>query len=155
MNIDVGQFIAVGQQLFEADGTDATEVMAQIPVDRMKTLLDPSAYDMAEMLTVLASRDPVRIRQLFQIEVTVRASAGDHETSWDARFVTTSSEVDPRTRTAGFISVVDKPYEKIIIGERPPLVRGVFCEVELRGRPLPETNRHSAAGDPRRHRLPW
>lgn len=136
VNIDVGQFIAVGQNLFDADGTAATEVMAQIPVDRTKTLLDPSEYDMAELLTVLASRDPVRIRELFRIDVTVRASAGDYETSWDARFVTTSAEVDPRTRTVGFISVVDKPYEQIIPGERPPLVRGVFCEVELRGRPL-------------------
>ena len=30
---------------------------------------------------------------------------------------------------------VDKPYEKVIPGTRPPLVKGMFCEVELRGRP--------------------
>jgi hypothetical protein len=32
--------------------------------------------------------------------------------------------------------VVDKPYAKIRIGERPPLIRNMFCEVEIIGKPL-------------------
>ena len=136
VSIDTGQFISLGQRLFVADGTAATEIVAQIPVDKTRTLINPGEVDMAELLSILASRDPNRIRDLFQLEVIVRASAGDLETSWDARFVTTSGEVDPRTRTVGFITVVDDPYGKIILGERPPLIRGVFCEVELRGRPI-------------------
>jgi multidrug efflux pump subunit AcrA (membrane-fusion protein) len=29
---------------------------------------------------------------------------------------------------------VDRPYDKVVPGERPPLVKGMYCAVELRGR---------------------
>ena len=32
---------------------------------------------------------------------------------------------------------MDYPYEKIRIGSRPPLVRNMYCEVELIGQPIP------------------
>ena len=33
------------------------------------------------------------------------------------------------------VIAVDRPYEKVVPGQRPPLVQGMFCEVELRGKP--------------------
>ena len=33
------------------------------------------------------------------------------------------------------IAVVDKPYDKMIPGVRPPLMQGMYCEVEVRGKP--------------------
>lgn len=44
-------------------------------------------------------------------------------------------QFDPRTRTLGLVIAVDKPYEKAVPGKRPPLVQGMYCEVELRGSP--------------------
>jgi multidrug efflux pump subunit AcrA (membrane-fusion protein) len=43
--------------------------------------------------------------------------------------------IDPQTQTLGVVVVVDKPYEKARPGQRPPLVRNTFVEVELRKRP--------------------
>ena len=41
--------------------------------------------------------------------------------------------IDVKTRTLSLVVAVDKPYEKAIPGKRPPLVSGMFTEVELRG----------------------
>ena len=48
-----------------------------------------------------------------------------------------SDTVDPRTRTVGVIVAVDNPYRQAIAGERPPLVKNMYVEVEVRGRPRP------------------
>jgi multidrug efflux pump subunit AcrA (membrane-fusion protein) len=47
--------------------------------------------------------------------------------------------VDPETRTIGVIVAVDEPYGKVRPGVRPPLVKNMFVEVEVRGRPKPKT----------------
>ncbi len=133
-DLEKGQFVATGQILLEADGLDATEVVAQVAVEKAATLIDPTQMSLGQIMAVLASRDTTSIRDLFQVDATVRATAGELESTWEARFVNSSSQIDPKTRTIGFVTVVDRPYEKVIPGERPPLVRGVFCEVELGGR---------------------
>ncbi len=134
-DLQEGQFVTIGEVLFEADGLDATEVVAEVSVEKAATLIDPTQMSLGQIMEVLASRDTTSIRDLFRLDATIRVSAGDLEASWEARFINASSDVDPKTRTIGFVTVVDRPYEKTIPGERPPLVRGVFCEVELRGTP--------------------
>jgi hypothetical protein len=47
--------------------------------------------------------------------------------------------MDPQTRTMGVIVTVDQPYRKAIPGRRPPLLKDMFVEVELRGRPWNDT----------------
>ena len=48
-----------------------------------------------------------------------------------------SDTVDPRTRTVGVIVAVDDPYRRVVPGERPPLVKNMYVEVEIRGRARP------------------
>jgi multidrug efflux pump subunit AcrA (membrane-fusion protein) len=48
-----------------------------------------------------------------------------------------SAEIDPETRTIGAIVAVDDPYAQAVSGVRPPLVRNLYVEVELRGEPRP------------------
>ena len=43
--------------------------------------------------------------------------------------------IDQRTRTLGVIVAVDQPYAKAKPGVRPALIKGMFVEVELRGKP--------------------
>ena len=45
--------------------------------------------------------------------------------------------MDPRTRTVGVIVSVDDPYGQAESGRRPPLVKNMYVEVEIRGRPRP------------------
>ena len=55
---------------------------------------------------------------------------------WEARFSRMSDTIDPNTRTLGLIASVDNNYGQTVPGQRPPLVKGMFVEVELRARPI-------------------
>lgn len=130
LNLEVGQFLSTGQVLFEAFGVDVTEVQAQVPINQALTLLipgsepiDPADFDMETM------------REIFDIDVTVRVESGDFQVSWPARFDRVREQLDTQTRTVRIVVAVDKPYENVIPGKRPPLAPGMFCEVELRGKP--------------------
>ena len=126
--LEVGQYVAAGQTLFEAHGTAAAEIEAQIPLDRLRNLIAPE-----QRAGALVSLDAASVRRLFNFEVTVRYRIGDFEARWSGRVVRMREQIDPRTHTVGLVVAVEKPYEQAIPGQRPPLVQGMFCEVELRG----------------------
>lgn len=133
VEIEKGQFLKAGEVLFEADGTDATEVYAQVSMDRARNLLPPHAKKQFGGIP-----DMETLRALFDVEVIIRMRIGDFAAEWPARFVRLREQIDPITRTLTFVVAVDKPYEQAIPGRRPPLVKGTFCEVELRSQPLPD-----------------
>ena len=43
----------------------------------------------------------------------------------------TREAIDPVRRTLGIVVAVDNPYEKIIPGKRPPLIKGMYTAVDL------------------------
>ena len=72
-------------------------------------------------------------------DMAVHLRAGRLETQWAARFARMGDTIDPRTRTIGVIVAVDQPYRKARPGVRPALIKGMFVEVELRGKPRSAT----------------
>jgi multidrug efflux pump subunit AcrA (membrane-fusion protein) len=58
---------------------------------------------------------------------------------WPARVARISDIIDPATRSLGVIVEVDKPYAGVQPGVRPPLAKGLFVNVELSGRPRPDS----------------
>jgi hypothetical protein len=50
---------------------------------------------------------------------------------WDGQLIRLSESVDPTRDTLGLVIAVDKPYEGIIPGKRPPLLKGMYTSVEL------------------------
>lgn len=132
VSLEVGQFVTAGQSLFNAYGADVTEVEAQAPIDRVRTLLNPEA---SPLPISLSERTTNMVRKVFDVEATVRMRTGDFEVEWDARFDRIREELDLQTRTLRIVVAVDKPYENVVPGKRPPLAPGMFCEVELRGKP--------------------
>jgi membrane fusion protein, multidrug efflux system len=122
------QFLAAGQTLFTAYGTAVAEVEARIPLDQLRTLIAPEHGVQATVVM-----DPQTIQRLFNFQVIVRYRSGDFLAEWEGRVVRLREQLDPRTRTIGLIVAVDKPYEQAVPGQRPPLVQGMYCQVELRG----------------------
>jgi len=133
VQIEQGQFLKAGETLFEADGTDVAEVDAQISLDHARGLLPPETQKELGNIPSMAE-----LRELFDIQAIVNMHMGDFTAKWPARFVRIREQIDPITRTVGIVVAVDKPYERAIPGQRPPLVKGTYCEVELRGKSLPE-----------------
>lgn len=128
LNIELDQFLAVGQFLFEAHTIALTEIEAQIPLDQLRNLIDPQHRQ-----RVPVNMDQETVKELFDFDVCVRSRSGDFEAHWEGRVVRIREQIDPRTRTIGLVIAVDEPYQKAIPGKRPPLVQGMYCEIELRG----------------------
>ena len=130
VSLEVGQFVSAGQALFDAYGAAVTEVEAQMPLDQLRKLLDPNLGPMS-----ISSNAMQTIRNIFNVEAVVRMRTGDFTVEWEGRFDRIREELDLQTRTVRVVIAVDRPYENVIPGKRPPLAPGMFCEVELRGAP--------------------
>jgi RND family efflux transporter MFP subunit len=129
VNVRRDQVATRGQVLVVADGMDRAEVNAQIPMDRLRRLVP----DAAEAIAITPEAVAERLEAL-GLEATVRLTAGDMVVEWSGRVARMSEIVDPSTRTVGVIIEVDRPYDRVVPGQVPPLVKSMFVEVELRGR---------------------
>jgi hypothetical protein len=75
------------------------------------------------------------------LKATILMDIGDtagRPAQWEAEFVRFTDNIDSETRTIGVVVALDKPFEKIIPGQRPPLSKGMFVKVLLQGRIQPQ-----------------
>jgi multidrug efflux pump subunit AcrA (membrane-fusion protein) len=136
VSLEPGQYVNSGQVLFEGHGTAVTEIQAQILGAQLRHIVDQAP---GLELSDYADSGLKEMRQLKDIKAIVHLHSGDWNVSWEARFDRIRETVDPQTRAFNVVVAVDNPYEKVIIGKRPPLTRGLFCEVELQGRIRPDS----------------
>ena len=133
VGLQQGQFLQRHEPLFDASGMDRAEVEAQVRVGGLRSLIKEGQFDGVDIETI----DLSQLRAALNLTAEVRLEVGGMTARWDASFDRVRETIDPQTRTAGVLVAVDRPYEQFIPGERPPLLEGAFCEVELRGAPLP------------------
>lgn len=130
VNVEAKQFVQVGSTLVTADSLDVAEVEAQIPISRMRAMV--LAGTAGKLPVGITARSLYRIVRKMNFSATVRLRAGDDTVEWPARFARISDTVDPKTRTIGVIVAVDQAYAGAVPGERPPLTKGMFVEIEIR-----------------------
>ncbi|BBD08768.1 efflux RND transporter periplasmic adaptor subunit [Desulfovibrio ferrophilus] len=130
VNVELSQYAKSGQVVVVADSIGISEIPAQVPIAAFRNLLDMKSSPLA------AGRiDMDAVRQAVGLKAVVRLNVAGTPVEWQARFSRISDEIDPQTRTVGVYVVVDNPYLQAIPGGRPPLVKNMYCEVELRGQP--------------------
>jgi multidrug efflux pump subunit AcrA (membrane-fusion protein) len=126
--VEKGEFVSVGGTLFQALDVNGVEIDAQLPALHMSALLanvDPVALSPMNMLSVADL-----LRDL-GLTATVRLVGGRSRATWEASVLRISEAVDPIRRTIGLVVGVDNPYGKIIVGSRPPLLKGMFTAVRI------------------------
>jgi multidrug efflux pump subunit AcrA (membrane-fusion protein) len=125
------QVIAAGQTLCALDAIDIAEVAAPFGLARLAGLrLGRRKITFEE----LASDDA--FRKVLKVTATVRLSAPGRTLEWPARLLRLEA-VNADTRAMPFVVGVDGPYDGAIPGVRPPLIRGLYVAVELRGEAQP------------------
>jgi RND family efflux transporter MFP subunit len=132
VHVEQTQFAAKGKVLVVADSTDVSEVAAQLPVGKMVNLIPPGMKIPTEPGAIMRN-----LPEILPLKAEVRLRGGTLDARWQARFARINDAIDPKTRTVGIIVAVDDPYRQAIPGVRPPLVKGMFVEVELSGEPRP------------------
>ena len=120
------------RQLVTADSVDTAEIPVQLSPKTFAGLLPKTDRPIN-----VREFDMETIRKAIGISAIVRLPALREGNDWEARFSRTSESFDLSTGAITVYVVVDDPYEKAVIGKRPPLVKNMYCEVELRGRPIP------------------
>ena len=125
------QYANRGQVLAVFDGIDVSEVSAQLPINKMMSLLSGVKLGGITPETMMP-----KLERILGLTPIVRLHVGEKTVVWPARVARISDTVDPRTRTVGVIVAVDQPYFQARPGTHPPLVKNMFVEVELRGRAL-------------------
>ena len=131
VDVEQDEFIAAGSQLFEASGTQSVEINAQLPVKHFRPLIStmnlgsPDLQDPSNFQNILSGWD---------LEARVRlvgdTSKGDNGL-WHGTLARISESIDPVRDTVGLVVIVDKPYEGVIPGERPPLLKGMYTSIEF------------------------
>jgi RND family efflux transporter MFP subunit len=133
MKIEVDQYASKGQTLFEGDAVDRVEIQAQVSLSSLRRLFI-GRPDFKLDITQLA----VKLPELTGLKPIVRLDMGGHIAEWEAEFIRFSDDVDPETRTMGVVVAVDKPFDKVKPGYRPPLTKGMFVQVVLQGHIQPK-----------------
>lgn len=130
VNVENNQYVRVGDTLVLADDISMAEVVVQVPMQRFRNVIETRD----EPITKLPDVD---LGDLLGISARVRLPEFDIE--WPAKLVRFSPTIDPDTRTVGGIVEVEEPYSQARPGIRPPLVKEMFVEVLLWGKPRPDT----------------
>jgi len=130
VDIELHQFAAAGTVLVEAESVDRAEIPVSLTPKSLMTLL-PRKYTGK----VTQMPDMETIRRAIGISARVRLPMDTaFPIEWDGIFSRTSESMDLKTGALTLYITVDKPYENMIPGKRPPLITNMYVEVTLYGR---------------------
>ena len=116
-NVDIGQFVRVGDAVATIYAVDIAEVRLPLPDEQLAYLDLPLSYR--------GGADQPAPR------VTLRATFAGEAHEWQGRIVRTEGEIDPVSRMVHAVAEVLDPYAP---GSRPPLAVGMYVEAEIAGR---------------------
>ena len=119
-DVDIGQFIRVGDAVATIYAVDVAEVRLPLPDEQLAYLDLPLSYRGG-------SDQP-------QPRVTIRATFAGEAHEWQGRIVRTESEIDPVSRMVRAVAEVSDPYTPGPNQSRPPLAVGMYVEAEIAGR---------------------
>ncbi len=149
-NVELSELVTVGATLAEGDGIALAEVPAQFSIGSLMPLIappgegaptrPPSADEAPEPAVksdeALSPRALARRSAQAGLSATVTLESGSVMTSWEAAF-DRFANVESATRTVSVVVSVDDPFGKAAPGKRPPLVSGMYVQVELQGMARP------------------
>ncbi len=132
VSIEKGEFTPAGGILFEALGLQAVEITAQLSTRQFRPLIVGLTGERKNSINLRDPQNLQRALSKMHLEARVRLVGDLSESAlWKGKLVRLSESIDPVRDTLGLIIEVDQPYEDVIPGERPPLLKGMYTSVEL------------------------
>jgi len=123
-NVDLGQYVVMGQSLAKAYGTGSVEI--EVPLKDSEL----AWFDVFEN-SIFSNGDPDSAKRTL---AEVRADFAGAEHTWKGYVVRTTGQVDRTSRMISIVVEVPEPFK--IIDDRPPLLPGIFAEVLIQGNTL-------------------
>jgi multidrug efflux pump subunit AcrA (membrane-fusion protein) len=136
VSVEETQYVGIGTKLGSAYGIEAAEVNVQIPLNQFRSFATVVTKGQPRMPRVITVQTFRKIMERLGLSASISMHFDDQAITWDGKVSRISDTIDPKTRTIGAIVRVNKPYVDVKPGIRPPLVKGMFVEAELRATPL-------------------
>ena len=125
------QFIGRGGLLVKIQGVSQIEVSTHITLRQMRRLVLGMFRGEYTELNALPG-----VKDLPQLNASLRLAEKGFEQTWNGIVTRVGSELSAQTRTLDVVVTVDNPNQKIVPGQRPPLLRGMYMEVTITAPPL-------------------
>jgi RND family efflux transporter MFP subunit len=123
-NVDLGQYVVMGQPLAKGYGTGSVEI--EVPLKDS----DLAWFDVFE--NSIFSNGGSNSAKLTPAKVIADFTGAEH--TWEGYVVRTSGQVDRTSRMISVVIEVPEPFDAL--NGRPPLLPGVFVEVLIQGNTL-------------------
>ena len=118
--VDIAGYVNKGEVILRADGIDAVEVSAQLPLGKMRPLRRDSKHR------------PFDSKLHDNLEAMVELKAGEKTIVWDAKVNRSGGKIDAQTQSQSIVVRIEGPYKKAEPGKKPPLIRDTFVKVKLK-----------------------
>ncbi len=130
-DVDLGEYVQAGREVAMLHDTTAVEIPIAITLDDLKWLpeLSPAA------LRTASDNAEAALSQLPPATVRWRGETQAH--TWQGHVGRWEAGLDARTRTLTLVIEVREPWKQFQPGEQPPLQPGMFCEVSIVARRVP------------------
>ena len=129
---EANEFVSQGTTLFSAQTIDKVSVTAQFPLQQFRLLA--KGFEPLPDLVSLENYE-ASLQQLIErlgLTASLRLT-GDDEARWQGTVKQISNSLDPSARTLGVTISIANPYQNLEPGVKPPLIEGMFMEVQLKG----------------------
>jgi multidrug efflux pump subunit AcrA (membrane-fusion protein) len=127
--VEKGEFAGIGNILFEASGVQAVEINAQIPTRQFRPLLMGNGGKAISLQTPEALQSAL-LHMGLEARVSLVGFEGN-TAKWTGELLRIGESIHPTRDTLGIVVAVNNPYEGVIPGKRPPLLKGMYTAVEL------------------------
>lgn len=129
VSVQKGEYVSTGTVLFEALGVQAVEINAQLPVSQFYPLVKGFEKHSLNLQNV----EDLQYEFLnMKFKAVVRLVGYDGELAqWPGEILRIGEAIDPQRDTIGLVVAVNNPYNNVIPGIRPPLLKGMFASVEF------------------------
>ncbi|HEG42483.1 MAG TPA: efflux RND transporter periplasmic adaptor subunit [Phycisphaerales bacterium] len=124
---DIGQYLMAGQSVATVYSTESVEIVVPLEDHELQWFKVPMGY-----VSGKASKD-----DLTRAVVTADFAGKTH--TWSAVIARTEGTIDPASRMVNVVAEVKDPFK--ISNGRPPLVPGMFVEVNIAGKVMKNTIR--------------
>ncbi|PON18817.1 hypothetical protein C2W62_05940 [Candidatus Entotheonella serta] len=131
-NVDLGEYLQVGREVAKLHDTTAVEIPISMTLDDLRWLpgLSPAA--------LRAASDNTGTVPLELPPATVQWRGETQAYTWRGHVGRWEAGLDARTRTLTLVIEVREPWKQFKPGEQPPLQPGMFCQVSIVARRVPQ-----------------
>ncbi len=134
-DVDLGEYVQAGQEAAKVYDTTAVEIPIAIALDDLKWLTALSPEVLRSASNTNASDVDAALAQLPPAVVQWRGTSRTY--TWQGHVGRWEAGLDARTRTLTLVIDVRDPWKRFQPGEQPPLQPGMFCQVAIVARQVP------------------